>query len=126
MIMIVWLLNGFISWCWSNSSTGGKIQTDTTVLIPISIIKKANIKLIKAKRDSQIIVIQEDIINSKDVVIYDLAKINSELKERIVRIHNEKQAIIDERNKYKVRSRRASWAAVGSGSAFIVLFLLIL
>ena len=120
------LLSDLSIWSANEPSTGDVLQTDTTILIPIKLIRKANIKLIKAKRDSQIIVIQEDIINSKDEVIYDLAKINGELKERIVNIHNEKQIIIDDRNKYKTRCKRLSWATIGSGSAFIVLFLLAL
>lgn len=127
MMMIVLLLNASISWSMNDSFTGGRLQTDTAkVLVPVSIIKKANIKLIQGKHNAQLVKLQETTIAEQRIVINELDSINIELQNSIRKCVNDNTNYQYNLEKYKERSRITSWAAGISGSAFVLLLIIIL
>lgn len=131
MILIVQLSFGFLSLLAQtdsvHSSTGGLVKADSAnATIPISIIKAANIKLIEAKANKQIVLLQERTINNQRDIIAELEDINKDLQSRIVQANNNNERLAKDMNKYRKRSKVATWAAGISGSGFIVLLLIIL
>lgn len=111
----------------TTSPTGKQAKTDTvSVSIPIEVIRLANIKLIEAKANIKIIQVKDSIITNQRLVINELDNINNDLQNRIVQANEINSKVNAELNRYKVKAKRASWAAVGSSSAFIVLLLIIL
>lgn len=123
LMTIVWLSGGFYSWCMTPSSTGVQARTDT---ITINDIRIANRKLIQAKYDAFLVVVQDSIINNQRNIINELETINDDLQNRILKGNDINERLMKDVDKYKRKSKRASWAAIGSGSAFIVLLLIVL
>lgn len=113
-----------MSWCQIHLPTGG--LTQDSVYISIDLIKAANIKLIEAKANKQIVLVQDSIISNQRSIINDLDSINDELQDRIIMANQNTERLNEDIAKYQRRAKRASWAAVGSGSAFLVLLILIL
>lgn len=71
------LLNCSTSWCQSNdvdtlSSTGVLDSNDSTVIVPISVIKQANVKLIELKYEKEINSELRNIIINDSVIIEGL------------------------------------------------------
>ena len=130
MIMIVQLSLAFLSWSndnWDPSSTGGLTKADTAkVAIPIDAIRAANIKLIEAKANEQVVLLQSNTIKDQRDIISELENINKDLQSRIVQANNNNERLAKDMNKYRKRSKVATWAAGISGSGFIVLLLIIL
>lgn len=131
MILIVQLSFGFLNLLAQtdsvHSSTGGLVKADSAnATIPISIIKAANIKLIEAKANKQIVLLQERTINNQRDIIAELEDINKDLQSRIVQANNNNERLAKDMNKYRKRSKVATWTAGISGSGFIVLLLIIL
>lgn len=131
MILIVRLSFGFLSLLAQTDSThpsiGGLVKADSAnATIPISIIKAANIKLIEAKANKQIVLLQERTIDNQRDIIAELEDINKDLQSRIVQANNNNERLVKDMNKYRKRSKVATWAAGISGSGFIVLLLIIL
>lgn len=131
MILIVQLSFGFLSLLAQtdsvHSSTGDLVKADSAnATIPISIIKAANIKLIEAKANKQIVLLQERTIDNQRDIIAELEDINKDLQSRIVQANNNNERLAKDMNKYRKRSKVATWAAGISGSGFIVLLLIIL
>lgn len=124
LIVFMLLLVDSLSWCQIHPPTGGLAQD--SVYISLDLIKAANIKLIEAKANKQIVIVQDSIINNQRNIINDLDSINNELQDRIIIANQNTERLIKDIDKYQRRAKRASWAAVGSGSAFLVLLLLIL
>ena len=124
LIVFMLLLVDSLSWCQIHPPTGGLAQD--SVYISLDLIKAANIKLIEAKANKQIVILQDSIINNQRNIIDELHSINNELQNRIVIANQNTERLMKDRDKYQRRAKRASWAAVGSGSAFLVLLLLIL
>lgn len=124
LIVFMMLLVDSLSWCQIHPPTGGLAQD--SVYISLDLIKAANIKLIEAKANKQIVLVQDSIISNQRSIINDLDSINNELQDRIVIANQNTERLIKDIDKYQRRAKRASWAAVGSGSAFLVLLLLIL
>lgn len=124
LIVSMMLLGGSLSWSRIHSPTGGLAQD--SVYISIDLIKAANIKLIEAKANKQIVLLQDSIINNQRNIINELHSINDELQNRIIVANQNTERLIEDRDKYQRRAKRASWAAVGSGSAFLVLLILLL
>ena len=124
LIVFMLLLVDSLSWCQIHPPTGGLAQD--SVYISLDLIKAANIKLIEAKANKQIVLVQDSIINNQRSIINDLDSINDELQDRIVLANQNTERLNKDIAKYQRRAKRASWAAVGSGSAFLVLLLLIL
>lgn len=124
LIVFMLLLVDSLSWCQIHPPTGGLAQD--SVYISLDLIKAANIKLIEAKANKQIVIVQDSIISNQRSIINDLDSINNELQDRIVMTNQNTERLIKDIDKYQRRAKRASWAAVGSGSAFLVLLLLIL
>ena len=124
LIVFMLLLVDSLSWCQIHPPTGGLAQD--SVYISLDLIKAANIKLIEARANKQIVLVQDSIINNQRNIINDLDSINNELQDRIVMANQNTERLIKDIDKYQRRAKRASWAAVGSGSAFLVLLLLIL
>lgn len=124
LIVFMMLLVDSLSWCQIHPPTGGLAQD--SVYISLDLIKAANIKLIEAKANKQIVLVQDSIISNQRSIINDLDSINNELQDRIVMANQNTERLIKDIDKYQRRAKRASWAAVGSGSAFLVLLLLIL
>lgn len=111
----------------TTSPTGKQAKTDTvSVSIPIEAIRLANIKLIEAKANIKIIQVKDSIITNQRLAINELDNINNDLQDRIVKANEINSKVNAELSRYKVKAKRASWAAVGSSSAFIVLLLIIL
>ena len=124
LIVFMLLLVDSLSWCQIHPPTGGLAQD--SVYISLDLIKAANIKLIEARANKQIVLVQDSIISNQRSIINDLDSINNELQDRIVMANQNTERLIKDIDKYQRRAKRASWAAVGSGSAFLVLLLLIL
>lgn len=124
LIVFMLLLVDSLSWCQIHPPTGGLAQD--SVYISLDLIKAANIKLIEAKANKQIVIVQDSIISNQRSIINDLDSINNELQDRIIMANQNTERLIKDIDKYQRRAKRASWAAVGSGSAFLVLLLLIL
>lgn len=120
---IVLLFGGLLSYANDPSPTG--VQ-DSTVKISIDIIRAANVKLIQAKYDAELVLIQDSIIKDYKNIVLEFDKLNKDLQSRIIKGNEINNELANQVDKYKRRSKRASWAAVGSGSAFIVLLILIL
>lgn len=124
LIVFMMLLVDSLSWCQIHPLTGGLAQD--SVYISLDLIKAANVKLIEAKANKQIVLVQDSIISNQRSIINDLDSINNELQDRIVMANQNTERLIKDIDKYQRRAKRASWAAVGSSSAFLVLLLLIL
>ena len=124
LIVFMMLLVDSLSWCQIHPPTGGLAQD--SVYISLDLIKAANIKLIEAKANKQIVLVQDSIISNQRSIINDLDSINNELQDRIVMANQNTERLIKDIDKYQRRAKRASWAAIGSSSAFLVLLLLIL
>lgn len=124
LIVFMMLLVDSLSWCQIHPPTGGLAQD--SVYISLDLIKAANIKLIEAKANKQIVLVQDSIISNQRSIINDLDSINNELQDRIIMANQNTERLIKDIDKYQRRAKRASWAAVGSGSAFLVLLILIL
>lgn len=124
LIVFILLLVDSLSWCQIHPPTGGLAQD--SVYISLDLIKAANIKLIEAKANKQIVIVQDSIISNQRSIINDLDSINDELQDRIIIANQNTKRLIKDIDKYQRRAKCASWAAVGSGSAFLVLLLLIL
>lgn len=124
LIVFMLLLVDSLSWCQIHPPTGGLAQD--SVYISLDLIKAANVKLIEAKANKQIVIVQDSIINNQRSIINDLDSINNELQDRIIMANQNTERLIKDIDKYQRRAKRASWAAVGSSSAFLVLLLLIL
>lgn len=124
LIVFMLLLVDSLSWCQIHPPTGGLAQD--SVYISLDLIKAANIKLIEAKANKQIVIVQDSIISNQRSIINDLDSINDELQDRIIIANQNAERLIKDIDKYQRRAKRASWAAVGSSSAFLVLLLLIL
>lgn len=124
LIVFMMLLVDSLSWCQIHPPTGGLAQD--SVYISLDLIKAANIKLIEAKANKQIVLVQDSIISNQRSIINDLDSINNELQNRIIIANQNTERLIKDIDKYQRRAKRASWAAVGSSSAFLVLLLLIL
>lgn len=103
------------SWCENSntSSTGVEIQSDSLVLIPISELKLANIKMTELK--------YEKIINdSLRVIINNDSNIIEKYKDVIVENNNKINAL-----EYKVnKQNRQRNIAIGTTIAMIIAFLL--
>lgn len=124
LIVLMLLLGDLLSWCQIHPPTGSLAQD--SVYISVDLIKAANIKLIEAKANKQIVILQDSIINNQRNIIDELHSINDELQNRIVIANQNTERLMKDRDKYQRRAKRASWAAVGSGSAFLVLLIMIL
>lgn len=124
LIVFMMLLVDSLSWCQIHPPTGGLAQD--SVYISLDLIKAANIKLIEAKANKQIVLVQDSIISNQRSIINDLDSINNELQDRIIMANQNTERLIKDIDKYQRRAKRASWAAVGSSSAFLVLLILIL
>ena len=124
LIVFMMLLVDSLSWCQIHLPTGDLKQD--SVCISIDLIKAANIKLIEAKANKQIVLVQDSIISNQRSIINDLDSINDELQDRIIIANQNTERLNKDIAKYQRRAKRASWAAVGSGSAFLVLLILIL
>lgn len=130
MILIVQLLVAFYSWSQNDIGsfpTGGLTKADTaSVSVPISIIKAANIKLIEAKANKQIVALQLVTIRDQKDIITQLESINIDLQNRVIQANNNNKRLVKDIDKYRKRSKVATWAAGISGSGFIVLLLILL
>lgn len=124
LIVFMMLLVDSLSWSRIHLPTGGIAQD--SVCISINLIKAANVKLIEAKANKQIVLVQDSIISNQRSIINDLDSINNELQNRIVLANQNTERLTKDIDKYQRRAKRASWAAVGSSSAFLVLLFLIL
>ena len=124
LIVLMLLLGDLLSWCYTYIYSGSLAQD--SVYISVDLIKAANIKLIEAKANKQIVILQDSIINNQRNIIDELHSINDELQNRIVIANQNTERLMKDRDKYQRRAKRASWAAVGSGSAFLVLLIMIL
>lgn len=124
LIVFMMLLVDSLSWCQIHPPTGGLAQD--SVYISLDLIKAANVKLIEAKANKQIVLVQDSIISNQRSIINDLDSINNELQDRIIMANQNTERLIKDIDKYQRRAKRASWAAVGSSSAFLVLLILIL
>lgn len=89
--MIVLLLSCFTSYCQSNtnsSSTGEYSLSDSTVVIPISFIKKANEKLIQIDYLNDVIAQQDTLISDYNNYISVQKEVIKEFQDKVL-IQNE-------------------------------------
>lgn len=83
------LLNSFMSWCQSNTtsitSTGENINSDTIVNIPITYIRKANILMIERNYLLDITEEQDSIICLHKLYISEQDSIINDFQQRIIK-----------------------------------------
>lgn len=75
----------------SNLSTG--LADSTSVLIPVELLRKANIKMIERNHLKNIVVQQDSIIKFKDLYIKQQQVVINDFKQRIVQLNIDKQTI---------------------------------
>ena len=98
------------SWCQNNvgsSSFTGEIQliSDSTCIVPIKLIKQANVKLIERNSFSKIITEQNDIINLQKQEIKECSVIIKDMQNRIVISNNINNELNDRIDKYRKRNK---------------------
>lgn len=83
------LLNSFMSWCQSNTtsiiSTGENINSDTIINIPITYIRKANILMIERNYLLDITEQQDSIISLHKLYISEQDSIINDFQQRIIK-----------------------------------------
>lgn len=125
--MIVLLGSYSRSWCQSEINDSihpprGVNTTDTTVLVPISMIKIANSKIIKAKLYKDIIEEQDSIINLQKIKYNALNKEVENLQYNL----NNSNKVNNNLNKSIERIKRNNRYLVGGGTVCAIAFIVCL
>lgn len=125
MLVIVMLLNNLQSLVLANDnvipSTGDLIQTDTTVaVIPIYLIKQANVKMIERLYLLEINKQQDSIIQLKDKYINEQQLIIDDFQNKIIKANNLNNNIKNELDKEKTKTKIFGGIAGASILAIII------
>lgn len=125
MLVIVMLLNNLQSLVLANDnvipSTGDLIQTDTTVaVIPIYLIKQANVKMIERLYLLEINKQQDSIIQLKDKYINEQQLIIDDFQNKIIKANNLNNNIKNELDKEKTKTKIFGGIAGASVLAIII------
>lgn len=127
MLTIVLLLCCSKSWCQnkvSELSFTGEIQLapDSTCIVPIKLIKQANVKLIERNSFIKIIQEQEDIIKLQKLELKEYSVIVGDMQNRIVSYNTINNDLNKQIKQYKKRNR----ILVGTTCGVVVVAALIL
>ena len=125
MLVIVMLLNNLQSLVLANDnvipSTGDLIQTDTAVaVIPIYLIKQANIKMIERLYLLEINKQQDSIIQLKDKYINEQQLIIDDFQNKIIKANDLNNNIKNELDKEKTKTKIFGGIAGASVLAIII------
>lgn len=125
MLVIVMLLNNLQSLVLANDnvipSTGDLIQTDTTVaVIPIYLIKQANVKMIERLYLLEINKQQDSIIQLKDKYINEQQLIIDDFQNKIIKANDLNNNIKNELDKEKTKTKIFGGIAGASILAIII------
>lgn len=125
MLVIVMLLNNLQSLVLANDnvihSTGDLIQTDTAVaVIPIYLIKQANIKMIERLYLLEINKQQDSIIQLKDKYINEQQLIINDFQNKIIKANDLNNNIKNELDKEKTKTKIFGGIAGASVLAIII------
>lgn len=115
------------SWCQnkiSELSFTGEIQlaTDSTYIVPIKLIKQANVKLIERNSFIKIIQEQEDIIKLQKLELKEYSVIVGDMQTRIVSYNTINNDLNKQIEQYKKRNR----ILIGTSCGVVVVAALIL
>lgn len=120
MLMIVLLLSSSKSLLGqtndSTPSTGNWSKADTTVVVPINLIKQANAKMIERLYLFEIVNQQDTIINMKDKYINEQQRIITDFQKRINDTNKLNESIKKDLDKQKKRNKIITY---GSGGIII-------
>lgn len=110
MLTIVLLLCCFKSWCQnkvSELSFTGEIQLvpDSTCIVPIKLIKQANIKLIERNSFTKVMQEQEDIIKLQKLELKEYSVIVGDMQNRIVSYNTINNNLNKQIEQYKKRNK---------------------
>lgn len=127
MLTIVLLLCCSKSWCQnkvSELSFTGEIQLapDSTCIVPIKLIKQANVKLIERNSFIKIIQEQEDIIKLQKLELKEYSVIVGDMQNRIVSYNTINNDLNKQIEQYKKRNR----ILIGTSCGVVVVAALIL
>lgn len=125
MLVIVMLLNNLQSLVVANDnvipSTGDSIQTDTAVaVIPIYLIKQANVKMIERLYLLEINKQQDSIIQLKDKYINEQQLIINDFQNKIIKANDLNNNIKNELDKEKTKTKIFGGIAGASILAIII------
>lgn len=127
MLTIVLLLCCFKSWCQnkvSELSFTGEIQLapDSTCIVPIKLIKQANIKLIERNSFTKVMQEQEDIIKLQKLELKEYSIIVGDMQNRIVSYNTINNNLNKQIEQYKKRNK----ILIGTSCGLIAVAALIL
>lgn len=110
MLTIALLLYCFKSWCQnkvSELSFTGEIQLapDRTCIVPIKLIKQANIKLIERNSFTKVMQEQEDIIKLQKLELKEYSVIVGDMQNRIVSYNTINNNLNKQIEQYKKRNK---------------------
>ena len=110
MLTIALLLCCFKSWCQnkvSELSFTGEIQLspDSTCIVPIKLIKQANIKLIERNSFTKVMQEQEDIIKLQKLELKEYSVIVGDMQNRIVSYNTINNNLNKQIEQYKKRNK---------------------
>lgn len=110
MLTIALLLCCFKSWCQnkvSELSFTGEIQLapDNTCIVPIKLIKQANIKLIERNSFTKVMQEQEDIIKLQKLELKEYSVIVGDMQNRIVSYNTINNNLNKQIEQYKKRNK---------------------
>lgn len=125
MLMIVMLLSSSMSLLGQTndniSSTGNYTKADTAVaVVPISLIRQANIKMIERIYLLEIVNQQDTIINMKDKYINEQQRIITDFQKRVNNTNKLNESIKKDLDKQRKRNKIITY---GSGSAILGLII---
>lgn len=127
MLTIALLLCCFKSWCQnkvSELSFTGEIQLvpDSTCIVPIKLIKQANIKLIERNSFTKVMQEQEDIIKLQKLELKEYSVIVGDMQNRIVSYNTINNNLNKQIEQYKKRNK----ILIGTSCGVIAVVALIL
>ena len=110
MLTIVLLLCCSKSWCQNKVSelsfTGGiQLAPDSTCIVPIKLIKQANIKLIERNSFTKVMQEQEDIIKLQKLELKEYSVIVGDMQNRIVSYNTINNNLNKQIEQYKKRNK---------------------
>lgn len=102
------------------SSTGEITESDTTVVVPINLIRKANTKMIERKYLIDVVNQQDSIIILKNAYIGEQNKVINDFQNRVVKLNALNESINNDLNKQKTKTRIAIGGGLGVTIGLII------
>lgn len=101
-------------------STGEITELDTTVVVPINLIRKANTKMIERKYLIDVVNQQDSIIILKNAYIGEQNKVINDFQNKVVQLNALNESINNDLNKQKTKTRIAIGGGLGVAIGLII------